>query len=138
MQVRDVMSKDPALVTPSTTIKEAAKTMANEKMGFLPVGENDRLQGTLTDRDIVLRATSEGKDAESTHVKEIYSDELFYCNEDQPLEEVAQIMGSQQVRRLPVVNTDKRFVGVISIGDVAQHINPSITGEILKDVTNWA
>lgn len=128
MNVKDVMNSGATLVAPTTSIKEAAEKMAQDGVGFLPVGENDRLQGTLTDRDIVVRGISKGKDAQSTPISEVFTSELVYCSEDQDVDEVARKMGENQVRRLPVINSDKRLVGVVSIGDLAQHLSQGTAG----------
>ena len=105
-------------------------------MGFLPVGENDRLQGTVTDRDIVVRAISKGKDPQDTSIREIMTEELVYCTEDQDVDEVARTMGEKQVRRLPVIDSDKRLVGVVTIGDMAQHLSKDNAGKVLEQVTS--
>ena len=86
----------------------------------MPVGENDRLVGMITDRDIAIRAVAQGKGPD-TPVRDVMSTEqVLYCYEDEELDHVAKNMGSEQVRRLPVVNRDKRLVGIVSFGDVAQ------------------
>lgn len=135
MHVKDVMNPKATLVNPSTSIKEAAAKMEQGRVGFLPVGESDRLQGTVTDRDIVIRAISKGKDPQTTAISEVLTEELIYCTEDQDLDEVARVMGEKQVRRLPVIDADKRLVGVVSIGDMAQHLNKDTAGHVLTQVT---
>lgn len=135
MKIKDIMNPDTDLVSASTTVKAAAEMMAKEGIGFLPVGEGDKLIGTITDRDIVLRVVSKGKDSSTTTVGEILTDKVLYCKEDQEVEEVARNMCEQQVRRMPVVNADKRLVGVVSIGDMAQHLNKELAGEVLQEVT---
>jgi CBS domain-containing protein len=135
MHVKDVMNPKATLVNPSTSIKEAAAKMEQDRVGFLPVGENDRLQGTVTDRDIVIRAISKGKDPQTTSIDEVLTSELVYCTEDQDVDDVARIMGDRQVRRLPVVNADKRLVGIVSIGDMAQHLSRDTAGQVLAQVT---
>lgn len=138
MKVHEVMDEKITLVAPSTSLKEAAEKMTSDHIGFLPVGDNDRLMGTVTDRDIITRGISKGKDAQSTPVSDVFTGDLIYCYEDQDVEEVARLMGSSQVRRLPVVNSEKRLVGVISIGDMAQHLSQETAGQILADVTAHA
>lgn len=135
MNVKDVMNSTVVLINPSTNLKEAAEKMAESGVGFLPVGEDDRLQGTVTDHDIVIRGLSSGKDANSTPIREILTGKLIYCSEDQDVEEAARLMGENQVRRLPVVNADKRLTGIISIGDMAQHLSHSAAGKLLSEVT---
>ncbi|MDR6982228.1 CBS domain-containing protein [Rheinheimera pacifica] len=135
MNVKDIMSTHPILVKPSTTIQEAAAYMAREGIGFLLAGADDELKGTLTDRDIVLRAVATGKDIENTTVADILTDDLLYCTEDQGVEEVARNMGEKQIRRLPVVNAQKRLVGVVSLGDIAKHLQPETAGKVLRDIS---
>ncbi len=119
MNVSDIMSRDVQLVDPKTRLAEAARMMRDKDIGFLPVGEEDRLVGTLTDRDIAIRSTAEGKDPNATTVGDAMSTNLVYCFEHQDAGEAAAIMGERQVRRLPVLNRDKRMVGIVSVGDIA-------------------
>jgi CBS domain-containing protein len=119
MKVRDAMTRDVRMANPEETIRHAAQAMAQIDAGVLPVGENDRLVGIITDRDIAVRAVAEGL-APDTRVREIMSTEdVCYCFDDQDIEEVAGNMANIQVRRLPVLNRDKRLVGILSLGDMA-------------------
>lgn len=118
MKIREVMSKEVHLVDPKTPIKEVAMAMRERDCGLVPIGENDRLVGMVSDRDIALRAVAEGKDPK-TAVGDIMSPEIFYCFEDQMLEEARDTMSKKQIRRLPVVDRDKRLVGIVSLGDMA-------------------
>ncbi|MGE5502922.1 MAG: CBS domain-containing protein [Actinomycetota bacterium] len=120
MQIRECMSKDVKIIDPGTTLREAAKLMKECDTGFLPVGENDRLVGSLTDRDITIRAVCEGKDPNSATVREAMSSDIVYCFEDQDTDEAAELMADKQIRRLAVLNRDKRLVGVLSLGDIAE------------------
>ncbi|MFP3944372.1 MAG: CBS domain-containing protein [Alphaproteobacteria bacterium] len=120
MQVREIMTRDVDWVAPDTTVQDAARRMRDENIGALPVGENDKLIGMVTDRDIVVRLLPEGRDISSATVKDAMSDKLLYCFDDQNIEEVADNMGEHHVRRLPVVNREKRLVGMISLGDIAR------------------
>jgi CBS domain-containing protein len=119
MQIREVMTSDVRLVDPTTTLKDAAQMMREGDFGLLPIGENDRLVGTITDRDITIRAVASGKDPNSTTVRDAMSQGIFYCFEDQSVDEVADMMGEKQVRRMPVLNRDKRLVGIVALGDLA-------------------
>ena len=134
MKVCDAMSRDVQLANPKQSIREAAQMMAKIDAGVLPVGENDRLVGVITDRDITIRAVAEGK-APTTKVRDVMSKELLYCFEDQDLDEVARNMSDMKVRRLPVVNRDKRLVGIISFGDLARNENPDTTGQALSIIS---
>jgi len=135
MNIQDIMTSIPVLTRPDISLQEAAAKMAEEDIGFLLIGNDDRLQGTLTDRDIVIRGVSDGRDARNTSVADILTEKVLYCRENQTVEEVARNMSEQQVRRLPVVNEDKQLVGVVSLGDIAQHLSAEVAGQILQDVT---
>ncbi|WP_207481091.1 CBS domain-containing protein [Arenibaculum pallidiluteum] len=119
MKVREVMTESVETVAPDTALSEAARMMRDLDTGFLPVGENDRLVGTLTDRDIAIRAVAEGKDLGSATVRDAMSDHVRWVYEDQDTAEAAQVMADHQIRRLAVLNRDKRLVGVLSQGDIA-------------------
>ena len=119
MKVSDSMTRDVRVVTPNQTLREAAQCMAEIDAGSMPVGENDRLVGMITDRDIAVRAVAKGLGPE-TKIRDVMSDGVLYCFEDETIDHVAKNMGDVKVRRLPVVTRDKRLVGIISIGDVAQ------------------
>jgi CBS domain-containing protein len=118
MQVREVMSPQPRVAAPSDTLRDAARTMAEIDSGFLPVGENDRLVGAVTDRDIAIRGVALGLGPDA-RVAEVMSTEVRYCFEDEDVAAVARNMGDLQIRRLPVVSREKRLVGVVSLGDIA-------------------
>jgi CBS domain-containing protein len=128
------MSRDVRLASPAQTIREAARMMADIDAGAVPVGENDRLVGMITDRDIAVRAVAQGKGPD-TPVREVMSKDVKYCYEDEDLEHVAQNMGELQVRRLPVVNRDKRLVGIVSLGDIAQREDAKTTGKTTAGVS---
>ena len=120
MRVSEAMSREVRLAAPGQSIRDVAKIMAEIDAGSMPVGENDRLVGMITDRDIAIRAVALGKGPD-TPVRDVMStDQVLYCFEDEELEHVAKNMGDEQVRRLPVVNRDKRLVGIVSLGDVSQ------------------
>ena len=118
MKVREAMTRDVRLVQPDQPIREAAKLMGELDIGALPVEENDRLVGMITDRDIAVRAVAAGRGAD-TPIREVMSGEIKYCYEDQTVDEVTQNMGELRIRRLPVLNRDKRLVGILSLGDLA-------------------
>ena len=121
MRVSEAMTREVRVASPGQSIREVAKIMAEIDAGALPVGDNDRLVGMITDRDIAIRAVAQGKGPD-TPVREVMSTEkVLYCYEDEDLAHVAQNMGQQQVRRLPVVNREKRLVGIVSLGDMAQN-----------------
>lgn len=118
MKISACMSKDVKTVSPAQSIRDAARTMKEIDSGFLPVGENDRLIGVITDRDIAVRAIATGRGPD-TEIRDVMSEEVLYCFDDEEVEAVSANMAQQQVRRLPVVNRDKRLVGIVSLGDIA-------------------
>ena len=120
MQAKKIMTTDVECISPGTQIQEAAQKMKSLDVGFLPVCENDRLVGTVTDRDIVLRVIAEGKDVKNSKVREVMTSDVFWCYEDQTSDDIADFMASKEIRRVLILNRDKKLVGVISIGDLAQ------------------
>ncbi|HKE93826.1 MAG TPA: CBS domain-containing protein [Povalibacter sp.] len=118
MKVRDTMTRDVRLIRPDQTIREAAHLMAELDIGCLPVEDNDRMVGMITDRDIAVRAVSEGLGPQ-TLVRQVMSSEVMYCYDDQSVDEVTRNMADLRLRRLPVVNRSKRLVGILSLGDLA-------------------
>ena len=120
MQVQEIMSRDVTLIDPNTTIRDAAKEMRADDIGALPVGENDRLIGMVTDRDITMRAVAEDRAPATTAVRDVMSDRVYYCFEDDNVQEAADVMAEHQVRRLPVLNRDKRLVGVVALADLGR------------------
>lgn len=133
-QIKDFMSSRVDTLSPDQTVAEAAKMMRDDDVGAIPVAENDRLIGMVTDRDIVVRSLANGRDASQMPVREVMSDKLLYCFEDQDIAEVAQNMGDQQVRRLPVMNRDKQLVGIVSLGDIAARGAQQTAGEALEQI----
>src|SRR5262245_7291908 len=135
MLIKDVMTRDVDTIAPDTTVEVAARHMREHDIGSLPVGENDKLVGMVTDRDIVLNAVATARDPSTTTAREVMSPKVLYCFDDQSVEEVLANMGDVQVRRLPVVNRDKRLVGIVSIGDLAKKGPAKQTGAALKDIS---
>lgn len=117
-QLKDVMTQDVKLLSPESTIKDAARQMRDGNFGLMPVGEDDRLVGTVSDRDIVIRAVAEGMDS-SVKVRDVMSERVVWAYENDSVEKACQIMSDNQIRRLPVVNADKRLVGIVALGDLA-------------------
>ena len=134
MQAKELMTGKVQCVAPDTKIPDAAKQMKALDVGFLPVCENDRLVGALTDRDIVLRVIADGKDLKKCKARDVKTDDVFWCYEDQTADEVADYMAEKEVRRVLILNRDKRLVGVISIGDLAKRGEEKITGETIRDI----
>jgi CBS domain-containing protein len=117
-RLKDVMSYDVQVISPDATIREAAARMRDQGFGMLPVGEHDRMIGAVTDRDIAMRAVAEGKGSD-TLVRDVMSEDVIWCYDDDTVEKGADMMCRRQVRRLPVVNREKRLVGIVSLGDFA-------------------
>jgi CBS domain-containing protein len=120
MQVHEIMSQPVDVIDVSTTSRDAARRMRDEHIGALPVRKNDQLVGMVTDRDIVARAVAENRLPSNTAVSAVMSEGIFYCFEDDTLEEAARIMAEHQVRRLPVLSRDQRLVGILAIADLAR------------------
>ena len=119
MRVSEVMTRNPEIIKADETVLKAAATLARKKIGALPVEKDDRLIGMLTDRDIVVRVVAGGLDPKKTRVEEVVSPEPKYCYDDEDVEHVAENMDELMVRRLPVMNRNKRLVGIVSIEDIA-------------------
>ncbi len=134
MQIRDAMSEDVRILNPNQSIREAAILMAKIDAGVLPVGENDRLVGMITDRDIAVRAIALGMGPD-TAVREVMSEDVKYCFEDDDVGKVAQNMSDLKVRRLPVLNKSKRLIGIVSLGDLALADGPANAGEALCGIS---
>jgi CBS domain-containing protein len=134
MQVHEIMTPKVRIADPNMTIRDAARWMRADNLGALPVGENDRLIGMVTDRDIVVRAVAEERSAGNTTVRQVMSEGIFYCFEDDDAEAAAQVMAEHRVRRLPVLNRDKRLVGVIALADLGRSEDETAQGA-LKDIS---
>ena len=137
MQVKEVMSRGVACIRPDATLQQAAQRMRDLDVGPLPVcGENDRLVGLLTDRDITVRAVAEGKDPRSAHVQEVMTEGIDYCFEDDDVAEAARHMEDRQIRRLVVLNRDRRLVGIVSLGDLATTGDEHLAGHTLERISS--
>jgi len=134
-ELKDLMSRDVQVISPDETIKEAAQQMHKGNFGMMPVGENDRMIGTISDRDIVIRAVAEGKDP-STKVHEVMSEGIVWAYEEDSVDDAVKLMSDHQIRRLPIVNADKRLVGIVALGDLAvESADIEIAGEALSDIS---
>ncbi|ODT62679.1 MAG: inosine-5-monophosphate dehydrogenase [Nitrosomonadales bacterium SCN 54-20] len=131
-KISEVMSSDVQTISPDATIEEAAQEMRDGDFGLLPVGDEEQLLGVITDRDIAIRAVAEGR-GPSTPVSEIMSEGVIWVHEDDSIEEAAEIMSDNQIRRLPVVNAEQRLVGIVSLGDFA--VDASDIGPVADALT---
>jgi CBS domain-containing protein len=139
MRVSEVMTRNVQCIGPDATLQDAAAKMKSLNIGPLPVCENGRLVGLLTDRDITVRATAEGEDPTIIHVRDVMTPEVVFCYEDQLLSDAAQVMQDRQVRRLLVLNRDKRLVGIVSLGDLAvEGGDEELAGQTLEQVSEPA
>ena len=135
MEVRQVMSKNVRMVSPDDTIQKAASLMSEIDCGALPVTENDRLEGMITDRDIALRAVAKGLDPKRCTVREVMSPGIKYVFEDEDAESASQNMSRLQVRRLPVLSRQKRLVGIVALGDLAAKHDSAAVGATLRGIS---
>ncbi len=119
MKIKDIMTTSVEMVSPDDTLQDAAKKMRIEDCGSLPVGKDDRLVGIITDRDIVTRAVARGLDPDDACVGDVMTVDIKYVYEDESLDELANSMAALQIKRLPVLNRQKRLVGIVSLSDMA-------------------
>lgn len=135
MRVDEAMTRDVRITNPDETIQEAARLMARLDAGILPVADHDRLIGMVTDRDIAIRAIAAGKGPDAK-VRDVMTLDVKYCFDDQDVDEVTRNMGDIQVRRLPVLDRQKRLVGILSLGDIAMSSGgDDAAGEALKGIS---
>jgi CBS domain-containing protein len=136
MDLREIMTRNVEVVDRHASLRDAAMKMRQLDVGLIPVCDGDRLKGILTDRDITVRATAEGRDPIKTKVSEVMSTDISYCLEDQEVEEAVSLMEARQIRRLPILNKQKQLVGIVSLGDIAVHAGDrDLTGETLEEIS---
>lgn len=135
MKVADAMNRGAHIVSANDPLKKAAQIMAEEGVGFLPVEDDDRLIGMITDRDIVTRCVAQGKDG-SARVRDAMTNDVKYCFEDEDIDDVIENMADIQVRRMPVMNREKRLIGVLSLADVARLYSPDAVGMAFSGVVS--
>jgi CBS domain-containing protein len=135
MKIKDCMHQGVVWSAPETPLKELAKRMREEDIGAIPIGENDKLVGMVTDRDIACRGLDDGKDVAKLCARDVMSKPIIYCRADEEVEDAIRIMAKHEVRRLPVINADKRMVGMLSLGDISAKMARDISGEAIKAVS---
>jgi len=136
MLVKEVMSTHPEFLPPDASLKDIALQMREQNYGFIPVGENDRLIGTITDRDLVIRGLAEGKSWEKFKARDVMSEKVLYCYDDDDIHKAAASMQKEKVHRLIVLDHDKRLKGIVSIGDLARKCQDNkLCGEVLHDIS---
>ncbi|HSX71917.1 MAG TPA: CBS domain-containing protein [Pseudomonas sp.] len=133
MKVREIMSREVRTIAPSTSLREAAELMRKVDIGALIVNDDDRMSGVLTDRDIVIRAVADGLDM-STPVSQVMSGEVCYCFDDEEVDHIAKNMAQIEKRRLPVVNREKRLVGIVSLANIATVNTDKLSANLLRGV----
>jgi len=135
MKVREAMHEGVEWVGPETTLSELARKMRDEDIGAVPIGENDRLIGMVTDRDIVIRALPDGRDIASLTTRDVMTEGIVYCRANEELGDALRIMEDKKIRRLPVLNEDKRMIGILSLGDVSSAASHELSGELASAVS---
>lgn len=134
-KVREVMTDRPRGISPETPLSQAAELMESEDVGALPVLEGEQLAGMITDRDIVIRAVAKGKDPRGMPVREIATRDVIAVGPDEELSEALKLMARYQVRRLPVVDSDNRLIGVLAQADVALQAKEKEVGELVEEIS---
>lgn len=134
-KISDAMTSNPCAIDADKPVSYAAKMMKDENVGFAPIVEGTRLVGALTDRDITMKVVAEGKDPETTSVRDIAQTNVVTVDPDQDLDDALQLMARHQVRRLPVVSEDRMLVGVVAQGDVAQEAKSKKVGEMVEEIS---
>jgi CBS domain-containing protein len=137
MEVREIMTSNVECLAPEANLKEIAEEMKSLDVGFIPICENDRLVGTVTDRDIVIRAVADGIDINTCKAREIMSREVVYAFEEDDVKSVAEKMCDKDVRRILILDKAKRLVGVVSIGDISK-VEEKVSGKTLHDIIEAA
>lgn len=134
MKVRDLMTRDVHVARPEDTLQEVARRMADGDFGFVPVADGEQLVGTLTDRDIAIRAVASGAMPTAT-VGEFVSRNALTVRDDEDLKAALDLMASRQIRRVPVIDKNGRLVGVVSLGDLSTRVKEKYAGEALEDIS---
>jgi CBS domain-containing protein len=136
MKLKDIMTKEVEVVHPDSSLKDAAQKMRIRDIGFLPVCDGDRVLGVVTDRDIILRATAEGTDPNTSIGQQYVTSPAVYCFDDQDVEDAAKLMEDHQIRRVIVLGRENdRLVGVVSLGDIATSGTPKTSAKVLESVS---
>ena len=133
--IRDVMTKNPCAIDADKPVAYAAKMMRDEDVGLAPIVEGQKLIGTLTDRDIAIRVVAEGKDPQTTIVREVATTRFVTIDSDQDLDEALRLMADNQVRRLPVLDQDGKLTGIVAQADIARHASDEQTGEVVEQIS---
>lgn len=134
MKVQEIMTPQVEVVSPTTPIRDVARRFRDLDIGAAPVGENDRLVGMITDRDLVVRGLAAADGISDLPAGECMTPQVLYCFDDEPIESVAENMAGNQIRRLPVVNHEKRLVGIVALSDIASALDSEQTGRAVREI----
>lgn len=135
MQIKEVMTPSPEIISPEASLAEAATMMKKLDVGSLPVSNGDSIVGWITDRDITIRATAEHRNPDSAVVQEAMSPAVVFCTENDDVGDCARLMEEKQIRRLPILDAERRLVGIVALGDLALNTDKKLAGEILEKVS---
>jgi CBS domain-containing protein len=135
VKLKDIMTTDVLVVPPERIVREVARQMEQHNIGAIPVCDGDRILGMVTDRDICLKVVAQGKDPDTCKAREVMSVPIVWCYEDTDVEEAIRLMETRQIRRLIVVDANKKLAGVVALGDVAVRANERIAGEALERIS---
>ncbi len=135
MKVKEVMHNSVSWVEPDVALDEIAQIMQAQDIGAVPVGENDRLIGMVTDRDIACRGLAKGKNPKKLTARDVMTKNVIFCRANEEVDDAIRIMETKKIRRLPVINDDKRMVGMLSIGDIAHSLPQDLVGEVMQAVS---
>ena len=136
MRVAEIMTPDVETIDTDASIHEAAAKMTLADVGCLPVSNGLRLEGLITDRDIIVRAIARSADPANTKVAELMTREIVYCFEDQTVDEAMYAMGEKRIRRLPVLSREKRLIGIVSTRDIAVRVNDEkLVAKLLRQIS---
>lgn len=136
MEIATAMHKEADWAKADTPVSEVARIMQRDDVGAIPVGKDDKLIGMVTDRDIALRVVAAGRDPEKTTAEEIMTDGIVYCRTSETVEDAIHLMDQKKIRRLPVIDDDKRLVGMLSLGDISHAVSRELSGELLHAVSD--
>lgn len=136
MKVKDAMHPGVTWVHPDTKLSELARMMRDEDIGAIPIGENDRLVGMVTDRDICCRGLTDGRDVDGLTARDVMSSPIIFCRADEDVDDAARLMENKKVRRLPVINENKRMVGMLALGDIADCAPRDLSAEVMRAVAD--
>jgi CBS domain-containing protein len=135
MKVKEAMHKGVTWCAPDTSLADVAKMLRDQDIGAVPIGENDKMIGMVTDRDIVCRGVAAGRDMSSACARDVMTSGIAYCYEDDDMDEAVNKMEEQELRRMPVINSSKRLVGMLSMGDLSHAVSYDRCGEFAQAVS---